>query len=130
MKSHSVFRALGNENWINKKTNPTSVSSKAFLRKPKDVDGVSVFDEEDSCYALKLSGTATIPIQELLQLENPLNRAKLKLCYDDPDDPHHLIIENLPFLHEHQDEAETLALNIAQKATLQALKTSLVMENG
>jgi len=64
-----------------------------------------------------------------VKLQNPVNGAKLKLCYNDPQNPHHLVIENLPFLHEHQDEAETLAFDIAQKATLRPFKTKLVMEN-
>jgi hypothetical protein len=116
MNSKNVYRGLGNENWINKKTNPKSVGLKAFLRKPKDKDGLSVFDEEENCHRLRLFGTAELSIQDLLAIQNPITGLPLKICYNDPTNSHHLIIEGLPFPHEHPAEANTLAINIAERA--------------
>ncbi len=118
MSPKPVFRGLSNKSWINKQTNPESVSPTAFLRKPKDMDGISVFDDPESCSVLRIFGIAEIQIQDVVALNNPLNGTNLKVCYNRADNPHHLVIDNVPFQHEHPDESETLALHMAMKATI------------
>ncbi len=118
MNPKLVFRGLSNKSWINKQTNLESVSPKAFLRRARDLDGISVFDEPESCSALQIFGIAEVRIEDLLRLANPLNGTNLKICYNHPHNPHHLAVDNVPFQHEHPDESETLALIIASKAKI------------
>jgi len=118
MNSRPVFRGLSKKSWISQQTSPQSVSSKAFLRRLRDEDGISVFDDPESCSALQIVGVAEIAIGDLLSLENPLSGTRLRVCYDDASKPHHLVIENVPFADHHPNESETVALNIAMKAKI------------
>jgi hypothetical protein len=118
MKSRTLFRGLSYPSWINSKTVPPSVRLKAFLRKPKDVDGLSVFDAQECCNSLNVSGVAEIALIDVLMLQDPVTGAKLRACYDTSDDPHHLVLDGVPFAHEHPAEADTLAINLALKAKL------------
>ncbi|MGA8029762.1 MAG: hypothetical protein WB992_21675 [Bryobacteraceae bacterium] len=86
---------------------------------------MSLFDAEDSCYGLNIAGVGELSRQEVLQLKNPVNGENLKVCYDSPTDPHHMIIDNVPYQHEHPSAAEALAGNIARHAVLRPLRAEL-----
>jgi len=118
MKPTKLFRGLSCRNWIDKTTASKSVSAKAFLRKERDVDGLSVFDEAQCCHKLDIYGIALIETSKVEALANPLDGSNLHVRFNDPEDTHHLVIENVPFHHLHEYEAEMLAGHLARRAAL------------
>jgi len=118
MKPGSVFRGLSYKSCIDRTRAPHSVTARAFLRKEKDIDGLSVFDNEDSCRKLNIYGIAEVATEEVERFENPVDGLQLAVRYNDPGDPCHLVIENLPFHHLHEQKAELLGGNLARMAIL------------
>lgn len=94
MQPRSVFRGLSNRSCIDRNAVPHSVTARAFLRKEKDIDGLSVFDNENSCKKLNIYGIAEIATEEVERFENPVDGLQLAVRYNDPGDPCHLVIEN------------------------------------
>jgi hypothetical protein len=118
MKPSSVYRALSYEKCIDRTNTPPSLTAKAFLRRESDVDGLSVFDDQASCHRLNIVGIAEIAVEEVEKFANPIDGSRLQVLYNLPEDPHHLIIDNVPFHYLHVLEAERLAGDLARKALL------------
>jgi hypothetical protein len=118
MKPNSVYRALSYKRCIDKTVAPHAVTSKAFLRRESDTDGVSVFDEEESCHRLNIFGIAQIAVTDVEQFANPVDGRRLAVFYNSPKSPHHLVIDNMPFHYLHEQQAELLAGNLARKARM------------
>ena len=87
------------------------------------MDGVSVFDDQASCHRLSIYGIAEVAVEEVESFVNPVvceprRWFTFSVLYNLPEDPRHLIIDNVPFHYLHEQEAELLAGNLARKANL------------
>jgi hypothetical protein len=105
-----VYRAILRRNWVDKDTK--RLSSAAFIRRPVDVDGLSV----------NIAGTCT-PEQCMAQFRSCFGLATLHvgrvrdLGLDVvPDSPDHACITGVPYQHEDPAEAERIARLLAMQA--------------
>ncbi len=86
------------------------VRPNAFYRKRKDTDGVTVLPYLHSCADLNHHGVAEINVGAIEELENNFTAAKLTVIQDEAK---HAYIDNLPYQHEHQEAARTIAIELA-----------------
>jgi hypothetical protein len=88
---------------------------KAFLRKPKDDDGITVVPEPCLCCALDISGIGKIKVEDIESFHNPATNDQLQVFQDAED---HAVILHVPYHHEHEKEAQDLANDLAEMCTL------------
>ena len=97
------------------KKNPWGSKVKAFLRKPKDDDGITVLPEPCLCCALDISGIGKIKVGDIESLSNPATNVQLEVVQEAED---HALILNVPFHGEHEKDAQDLATALAEMCTL------------
>jgi hypothetical protein len=97
------------------KQNIPAAKEKAFLRKPKDDDGITVLPEPCLCCALKISGIGKIKVGDIESLSNPVTKEKLHVLQNEKD---HAVIVNVPYHDDHPNEAQQLAKALAAMCTL------------
>jgi hypothetical protein len=113
-----VYRLILKKGWIDP-DDDTKVKAEAFMRRPIDHDGLSVFDsyriEQQACIESSLSchGVATLHVGTLLDLGLTVIR--------DPGDFTRILITNAPFESPNDADQERLADTIAEGARVARL---------
>lgn len=110
-----LFRGLGTSGQIDRKRDPWGVTLKAFFRKRKDDDGLTVLPQAHLCCEIELLQIAKIDVAEIEKLINPITGEHLYVWRDSPD---HACIPNLPFHDEFPQEANDLATDLASAAEI------------
>jgi hypothetical protein len=110
-----LYRAIRRKEWFDPEDGKR-VKAEAFMRRPKDQDGLSVFDSQrinqKDCIEANLSchGVATLHVGTLRDHGLSIIR--------DPSDPKKILITDMPFENSNDEAQDTLLDAVAASARI------------
>jgi len=102
-----VFRACTNKNFLNNLK--TEIRDRAYYRKPKDTDGLSLgLTVDDAVHDLENFGVIGAGVAQIQNLPRGLE------VRTDPELPGHALLHGLPYKHENEKLAEDIAWELVK----------------
>lgn len=111
LANETRYRGMSSGGWIDKTHDPWGTTVKAFLRKRKDVDGITVLPRAHLCCELDIRGIGRVSVGQVETIQNPIDG---NFLYITDDTAIHGYIANVPFHHEHEKEANDIATDLAE----------------
>jgi hypothetical protein len=115
LPAETKYRGMNSGGWIDKEQDPWGVAVKAFLRKDKDTDGITVLTRPHLCCSLNIRGIGQISVQDIETVTSPIDNQSL---YVEENTANHGYIGNVPFHSQHPQAANDVATDLAELCRL------------